>query len=224
MATDVARLVQECRFQRPDCEQLCVAPNISTSIIMPLILDRSADDASPRARWRVGPQVSLSDAVAVSLGRLLAGLLIVLFLAGCAAPWSPTSVTVEWSTASEVDHAGFNLYRGDGPDGPWVRLNRDLIPPAGDPIVGGHYTYVDETVEPGHTYYYLLEDVSLTGTTTRHPPIMVVAGPGGSWGEVLWGVLAGLLLAGVILVSWRLWQRQRMSFPRAGRTPWTRKS
>jgi len=138
-------------------------------------------------------------------------LLLVLLLPGCARP-GPASVTVEWTTASEVDHAGFNLYRGESPDGPWTKLNQELIPPAGDPIVGGKYSYVDDAVEPGRTYYYLLEDVALNGATTRHPPIAVVAGPvGGGWGELLGGAGAGLLLAAAILAGWRLWSRRRQA-------------
>jgi hypothetical protein len=116
---------------------------------------------------------------------------------------------VEWTTASEVDHAGFNLYRGDSPDGPWMKLNQALIPPAGDPIVGGKYSYGDDTVGPGRTYYYLLEDVALNGSTTRHPPIQVTASPAIGWGDLAWGMAAGLALTAAILVGWWLWQRRR---------------
>lgn len=139
---------------------------------------------------------------------LAACLLLTLLLPGCV---GPASVTVEWTTASEVDHAGFNLYRSESPDGPWVQLNRELIPPAGDPIVGGQYSYVDDTVEPGRTYYYQLEDLALDGSSTRHPPIEVVAGPAGGWGDLVWGAMAGLILAAALLAGWRLWARWRRS-------------
>ena len=33
------------------------------------------------------------------------------------------TVIVEWTTASELNTAGFNLYRRDSPDGPFTRLN-----------------------------------------------------------------------------------------------------
>lgn len=139
-------------------------------------------------------------------------LLLVLSLPGCLPGGSllgPASVTVEWTTASEVDHAGFNLYRSESPDGPWVKLNSELIPPAGDPIVGGKYSYVDDAVEPGRTYYYQLEDVSLNGSSTRHPPIEVVAGPAGGWWDLVRGAAAGIVLATAILVGRRLWSRWR---------------
>ena len=110
---------------------------------------------------------------------LVTCLLLALSLPGCLPGGSllgPASVTVEWTTASEVDHSGFNLYRSESPDGPWVKLNPELIPPSGDPIVGGKYSYVDDAVKPGRTYYYQLEDVDLSGATSFHGPIVVDLG------------------------------------------------
>ena len=84
-------------------------------------------------------------------------------------------VIVEWTTESEVDMAGFNLYRSESPDGPYVKVNTALIPGASDPLLGGQYVYTDTNVMAGQTYYYKLEDVELDGTTTLHGPIEVVA-------------------------------------------------
>ena len=47
-------------------------------------------------------------------------------------------VIVEWTTESEVDMAGFNLYRSETPDGPYLKVNTTFIPGASDPILGGH--------------------------------------------------------------------------------------
>ncbi|MGA9351379.1 MAG: FxLYD domain-containing protein [Anaerolineae bacterium] len=84
-------------------------------------------------------------------------------------------VIVEWTTEAEVDLAGFNLYRSESPDGPYVKLNTTLIPGGSDSLLGGKYSYTDTNVVVGHTYYYKLEDVELDGTTTLHGPIEVVA-------------------------------------------------
>ena len=84
-------------------------------------------------------------------------------------------VVVEWTTESEVDLAGFNLYRSESPAGPYVKVNASLIPGASDPLLGGQYAYTDTNVVAGHTYYYKLEDVELDGVTTLHGPIEVVA-------------------------------------------------
>jgi titin len=83
-------------------------------------------------------------------------------------------VVVEWETATEIDLMGFHLYRADQPTAALQRLNTELIPsqsPGGP--VGAHYRFVDESVKPGKTYYYWLEDLDIYGTTTRHGPVSV---------------------------------------------------
>ena len=89
------------------------------------------------------------------------------------------NIVVEWSTASELDTAGFNLYRSENADGNFVRVNDEMIPASPDPWVGGDYSYLDEHVEAEVTYYYLLEDVDVTGNTNRHGPIEIRAKAGG---------------------------------------------
>ena len=119
-------------------------------------------------------------------------------------------VVVEWTTESEVDLAGFNLYRSESPDGPYVKVNATLIPGALDPLLGGKYAYTDTNVVAGHTYYYKLEDVELDGTTTLHGPIEVVAeavSPSAFANLVAWWPLA--VLIGVLALGGAiLWQRR----------------
>lgn len=105
-----------------------------------------------------------------------------------------------------METAGFNLYRSEIPDGPYVKVNATLIPGASDPLLGGRYAYTDTNVVAGRTYYYKLEDVELDGATTVHGPIEVVAEASGSsaltnlaaWWPLAVGV-AVLALGGVIL-------------------------
>jgi hypothetical protein len=92
--------------------------------------------------------------------------------------WSATrgaAVVLEWSTASEFDTAGYHLYRGEAPEGPFVRINEHLIPAAPDALLGGEYVYTDTHVAPGGRYYYQLEDVENNGATSRHGPLAVRA-------------------------------------------------
>lgn len=95
--------------------------------------------------------------------------LLALSLAACGP--AQTGVVVEWTTANEVSTAGFNLYRGESPDGPFLKVNDNLIPAAADPLTGGQYRYEDTAVQAGRTYYYQLEDVEYSGASTRHGPI-----------------------------------------------------
>lgn len=82
------------------------------------------------------------------------------------------AVLLEWETATELDNLGFNLYRANSPDGPCTRLNASLIPSQnpGSPI-GASYSFLDEDVQPGLTYYYWLEDVDIYGVATLHGPV-----------------------------------------------------
>ena len=131
--------------------------------------------------------------------RLVALLIILFALSGCAAP-----VRVEWTTETEMNTAGFNLYRGESADGPFdVKVNEQLIPPAADPLTGGKYQYVDKTARAGVTYYYRLEEVERNGGTNDFGPISVRAG-GLEWWHLL--VLVGL--AAVVVSLWLLGGRK----------------
>lgn len=87
-----------------------------------------------------------------------------------------TSLTIRWTTESELDTIGFNLYRADTADGEFIKINDELIPPAADPFIGGEHIFVDENVTRGNIYYYQLETVDRNGNTTRTETIDLKAG------------------------------------------------
>ena len=123
-------------------------------------------------------------------------------LVACSHP-AQASVVVEWTTATEINTAGFNLYRSDSTHGPSTKVNVDLIPASSDPVRGSQYRYEDRAVLPGKTYYYTLEDVELTGATVQHGPIQVTATSTDGTGIVasVIGVGGLLVLSGVALVA-----------------------
>ena len=127
-------------------------------------------------------------------------LLVILFaLSGCAAP-----VRIEWSTETEMNTAGFNLYRSESAGGPFdVKVNEQLVPPATDPLTGGQYQYIDKTARSGVTYYYRLEEVERNGGTNNFGPISVDAG-----GLVWWHVLVLVGLAAAIVALWLMGGRR----------------
>jgi hypothetical protein len=111
---------------------------------------------------------------------------------------SAAIVTIEWSTASELNTAGFNLNRGETKDGSFTRINADLIPASPDPLIGGSYIFTDTTVVAGRTYFYQLEDVETNGTATVQGVVEVKAE--GSLDPALLVALAavGLAIVGVM--------------------------
>jgi len=81
---------------------------------------------------------------------------------------------LNWNTASEYNHAGFNLYReaADAGDEGRVKINDALI------VGKSPYRFVDGAVEAGASYKYFLEDVDLNGKGTLHGPARVDMGAG----------------------------------------------
>ena len=81
-------------------------------------------------------------------------------------------VLATWETVSELDNAGFNLYRSTSPVAPDQQLNSTLIPSqAPGSGQGASYQWQDFDVDPGVTYYYWLETVALSGGTEMHGPV-----------------------------------------------------
>jgi hypothetical protein len=97
-------------------------------------------------------------------------------LAAFSATSREDGVLVSWETATELDNAGFNLYRSTAADGEYIKLNAALIPPRNPGgNVGATYAWTDKEVEPGATYFYKLEDLDINGTSTFHGPVGVTA-------------------------------------------------
>lgn len=83
------------------------------------------------------------------------------------------AVALAWTTASEVNNLGFNLYRATSPSGRRSRVNAQIIPTKtypGSPA-GASYTYSDRAVKKGLTYYYWLEDIGADGSRGLHGPV-----------------------------------------------------
>lgn len=80
------------------------------------------------------------------------------------------TITIQWETSTEIDNAGFNLYRSTASG--VEKLTQTLIAPLGDEFTGAVYTFVDTTYPDGWTEMplYFLEDVEFSGLSTIHGP------------------------------------------------------
>ncbi len=140
----------------------------------------------------------------LAIGLVLAALVIFLISAA-----TPPAITVKWSTASELNTAGFNILRSDNPNGPFARLNAEVIPPSPDPLVGGSYVYTDTNVAPGQTYYYQLEEVESGGVTAPQGTVVATAQRG-----IEPVVVAAAIGLAVIIIAALLWiERPRRPSP-----------
>jgi len=82
-----------------------------------------------------------------------------------------SAVLLEWATVTELDNAGFNLWRSEEKDGQYVRINPYFIPAEGDAGFGAEYSFIDYDVQNGAIYYYKLEDIDISGKSTFHGPV-----------------------------------------------------
>lgn len=78
-------------------------------------------------------------------------------------------VIIQWTTESEIENAGFNLYHSESEDSVYQKINGELIPTRGSAMQGASYEYVDTEVRKGKPCYYKLEDIDLHG---RYQPCM----------------------------------------------------
>lgn len=99
-------------------------------------------------------------------------------------------VTIQWTTESELDNAGFNILRSDSRDGQFVQVNEQMIQGKGTTAERSTYKWVDTTAKPGAVYYYQIEDVSFAGehttlATTKLKGLISAKGKlTTSWGDI----------------------------------------
>ncbi|MCY3740912.1 MAG: leucine-rich repeat domain-containing protein [Candidatus Poribacteria bacterium] len=76
---------------------------------------------------------------------------------------TPAGVVLKWITESEIDNAGFYVYRSQARNGEFKVVNPTLIPGAGTTGERHTYMWTDTTAKPNVVYYYRIEDVSHAG-------------------------------------------------------------
>jgi len=79
---------------------------------------------------------------------------------------------LKWSTASEVDNFGFDIYRSTSEEGPFERLTSQPIPGGGTVDEPRYYEYKDTTIDPGVEYFYYVESISVDGIREKFSPII----------------------------------------------------
>ena len=81
-------------------------------------------------------------------------------------------VILEWTTQSETDNQGFNVFRATTDNlNSAYKINLSIIPGHGTTTEPHYYTFEDDTVMNGVTYYYWLEQVDYSGASIFHGPV-----------------------------------------------------
>ena len=81
------------------------------------------------------------------------------------------TIILAWSTESEIDNDGFNIYRSKTEGGEYIKINSSIIPAQGSATQGASYEYVDTDVQNRKTYYYNWRIQILSGNITTHGPV-----------------------------------------------------
>jgi len=87
----------------------------------------------------------------------------------------PLSNAITWSTASESDNFGFDVYRAKQADGPYERITPQPLLGGGTTDLPRDYRYVDRGIEAETVYFYYVESISLSGKRKRFTPVMKAA-------------------------------------------------
>jgi len=86
--------------------------------------------------------------------------------------------SIYWTTQTESDNSGFNIYRGESYDAlendEAILVNPLMIPGAGTTFEPTDYTFIDEhPVEINSTYWYWIESTDGSGETDGYGPISI---------------------------------------------------
>jgi len=82
-------------------------------------------------------------------------------------------ITIRWQNQSQETY-GFNIYRGDSREGPFTKINKDIIPAAGSAGTQKEFVFIDQPLEIGKSFYYYVESVSFAGQKEAITPVTKV--------------------------------------------------
>jgi len=85
---------------------------------------------------------------------------------------------VQWSTSSEIDTAGFYLFRLDEKTGRFRQINSSLLPALLTSQQGGTYSLIDNGASLTKSNTYLLMEIEGKGRKNSYGPFTVTAGAG----------------------------------------------
>lgn len=77
------------------------------------------------------------------------------------------SNTARWTTASEEDTFGYDVYRSDSENGKFTRITKKPILGHGTTSETNKYEYVDDSIDPCKEYFYYVEEITNGGAREK---------------------------------------------------------
>lgn len=84
-------------------------------------------------------------------------------------------IWLNWSAPAGSENLGFDVLRSLTEMGEYSPINENVIPVSNSQNGVHNYSFLDQNVESGETYYYKIADVSLTGQSTTFGPVSATA-------------------------------------------------
>ena len=82
--------------------------------------------------------------------------------------------TARWTTASEENNFGYDVYRGDSEKGPFEKLTKTPILGNGTTRETHTYAYADDAIDPCKDYWYYVESIATDGSREKFTPVFHV--------------------------------------------------
>lgn len=82
--------------------------------------------------------------------------------------------TAHWTTASEENNFGYDVFRADSEKGPFVKLTKTPILGNGTTLETHNYEFADDTIDPCRDYWYYVESIATDGSREKFTPVFHV--------------------------------------------------
>jgi hypothetical protein len=83
-------------------------------------------------------------------------------------------IVVRWQNVKGYDTYGFNIQRAESREGPFTKLNQDIVLASTTSKPDTDYMFVDQPLEIGKIYYYYVESVNYAGQKKQMTPLSKV--------------------------------------------------
>lgn len=98
------------------------------------------------------------------------GLIMLLVLFPIVAWGATPGNTLTWKVTDEKGVFGYIVYRSEQRSGPFLRISREIVRKNDVPVsdaTAGRYRFEDKDVEPGRSYHYFIDVISVHGLKQR---------------------------------------------------------